>query len=67
MVADRVLLRMVRSITDAREGVATWVVETDYVRGLVAGGYAVIDDRKEVLPKRARKADQGGEDQAESA
>lgn len=65
-MADEVLVRVVRNLTDMHTGDQAWVEENERVTGMVDGGYWEIVDRKFDGPPK-RKAVRGGEDPAESA
>lgn len=64
-MADQVLVRVVRNLTDMHDGDETWVEENERVTGMVDGGYWEILDRKFDGPPR--KAVRSGKDQAEPA
>lgn len=64
-MADRVLVRVIRNLTDMHEGDQAWVEETDAVTGMVAGGYFEIVDRatpQDTPPSPRKKT--GGQDPA---
>lgn len=51
---EKVLVRVVRNLTDMRAGDTAWVDETETTSGMVAGGYWEIIGRKTV--KRIQSA-----------
>lgn len=66
-MADLVLVRVIRNLTDMHEGDEAWVEESDAVTGMAAGGYFEIVDRgapRDAAPVGSRKKTAGGSDQA---
>lgn len=61
-MADRVLVEVIVNLTDMRRGDQAWVVETDRVLGMVAGGYWKIVSRETVKDVKPRKAVNDGPD-----
>jgi hypothetical protein len=66
VMGGRVLARVIRNLTDMHEGDEAWVDETEYVTGMVAGGYFVIVDREAPRDAVPSKKVRRGTDQAES-
>jgi hypothetical protein len=66
-MAGRVLIKAVRNLTDVQDGDEAWVERSEYVDGLVRGGYFVIVDEESAAPRKsvtAKKVD-GVSDQVE--
>lgn len=59
-MADTVLVEVVVNLTDQRAGDRAWVPETDRVRGMVAGGYWRVVDRRAERRRVKDAPDQAG-------